>query len=159
MAAGAFLVGGETISWGQRLFYFHTSSALVHVNMQAETNLHNLALLKRHSSLDPKFLFPKILLFYFFLVPLAGRFFGRFSAFLVRIGLPLVPLSFGVAFAAIILKFRFVPWEKSLALRQAYMQLKQSDIIFFILISSIWFLFRPQDKPLVSSLENPSPSH
>ncbi|GEM_PF-5147262 len=144
MATGAFFVGGETISWGQRLFYFRTSSALVHVNMQAETNIHNLMLLKKHPLLDPKFMFPKILTAYFFFLPLLGRLSRPSSVFLGRIGLPLVPLSLGAAFAAIILKFRFLPWEKSLALRQAYMQLKQSDIIFFVMMSAVWFLFRPK---------------
>ena len=156
MAVGAFFVAGETISWGQRLFYFRTSTALVHVNMQAETNIHNLMLLKKYPILDPKFLFPKILMVYFFFLPLAARLSRPFSGFLGRIGLPLVPLSLGLAFATIIIKFRFVPWEQSLALRQAYMQLKQSDIIFFVLISSVWFLFRPQDKPSASGLEAPS---
>ena len=146
MAVGSFFVGGETISWGQRLFYFQTSSRLMHVNLQAETNLHNLAFLKKHSAIDPKFLFPKILLVYFFLVPLFARFSRPFSDWTGKIRLPVLPLSLGTAFAAVILKFRFLPWEKSLALRQAYMQLKQSDIIFFVMMAALWFLLNPSKE-------------
>ena len=155
MAVGSFFVGGETISWGQRLFYFQTSSRLMHVNLQAETNLHNLAFLKRHSVLDPKFLFPKILVGYFCLVPLLARFFRPFSGLIEKIRLPMLPLSLAAAFAAIILKFKFLPWDKSMALMQAYMQLKQSDIIFFVMMSALWFLRRPESGPAAAPAGNP----
>jgi hypothetical protein len=68
-----------------------------------------------------------------------------------------VPPSLGVLFAGIILKFRFVPWEKSLALRQAYMQLKQTDIIFFVMMAALWFLLRPQTPPSSSPLQAARP--
>lgn len=39
----AFLLAGEEISWGQRLFNLRTPESMVDLNMQAEMNLHNLA--------------------------------------------------------------------------------------------------------------------
>ena len=37
-----FWAAGEEISWGQRIFDFHTPSYLSEINQQNETNLHNL---------------------------------------------------------------------------------------------------------------------
>jgi hypothetical protein len=141
MAAGTFFVCGETISWGQRLFYFSSSAKLVNVNLQAETNIHNLGVFQNHHFLNMEFLFPKVLLVYFLLIPLLDKFAGSFSRFFGWIGLPVAPLSFGLLFVALTLKFRMVDWERSSILRQSYMQLKQSDIIFFVMIFAAWLLF------------------
>jgi len=42
LAVGAFVLAGEEISWGQRVFAFGTPEQLAGVNMQAETNVHNV---------------------------------------------------------------------------------------------------------------------
>lgn len=42
LAGGFLFVGGEEISWGQRLFGFDGPEALVEANLQSEANLHNL---------------------------------------------------------------------------------------------------------------------
>ncbi len=141
MAMGTFFVCGETISWGQRLFYFSSSAKMVNVNLQAETNIHNLGIFKKHHFLNTEFLFPKVLLVYFLIIPLLNRFSKIFSRFFTKIHLPVVPSSFGWTFVAVTLKFRLVNWDQSSILRQSYMQLKQSDIIFFVMIIACWFLF------------------
>ncbi len=45
MALVLFLLSAEEISWGQRVFHFHTPKNLVDLNLQSEMNLHNLAVL------------------------------------------------------------------------------------------------------------------
>lgn len=42
LAVGAFALAGEEISWGQRVFAFGTPEQLAAMNMQAETNVHNV---------------------------------------------------------------------------------------------------------------------
>lgn len=42
IAAAAFLLGMEEISWGQRIFGWDTPDILQEINLQNETNLHNL---------------------------------------------------------------------------------------------------------------------
>lgn len=42
MALGGFLIGGEELSWGQRIFGWHSPEYFVANNVQDETNLHNL---------------------------------------------------------------------------------------------------------------------
>jgi hypothetical protein len=42
LAAGCFLVGGEELSWGQRIFHYGTPEVLNENNVQGEANLHNI---------------------------------------------------------------------------------------------------------------------
>lgn len=42
LAVGAFALAGEEISWAQRVFAFGTPEQLATMNMQAETNVHNV---------------------------------------------------------------------------------------------------------------------
>ncbi|MGY1748888.1 hypothetical protein [Modestobacter sp. SYSU DS0511] len=42
VALGAFVLAGEEISWGQRVFAFDTPGELAAVNQQAEVNVHNV---------------------------------------------------------------------------------------------------------------------
>ncbi len=46
-AAGALLVAGEEISWGQRVFGWGTPEALDALNHQGETNIHNIRPVQR----------------------------------------------------------------------------------------------------------------
>ncbi|NQV22608.1 MAG: hypothetical protein HQ511_14440 [Rhodospirillales bacterium] len=41
-ALGSFIIAGEEISWGQRIFGFETPEAVAEINQQQETTLHNL---------------------------------------------------------------------------------------------------------------------
>jgi len=47
IAAGAFFVAGEEISWGQRLFGLALPEALAELNKQDEINVHNIAPVQR----------------------------------------------------------------------------------------------------------------
>src|SRR3954469_24381380 len=48
LAVLSFLVAGEEISWGQRIFHIKEPSGLAHVNEQGELNLHNIEGLNEH---------------------------------------------------------------------------------------------------------------
>lgn len=47
LALAAFVVAGEEISWGQRIFGWGTPEALNTVNKQQETNIHNIGIVQR----------------------------------------------------------------------------------------------------------------
>ncbi len=47
VAAAAFVVAGEEISWGQRILGFATPEALGNLNHQDETNIHNIGIIQR----------------------------------------------------------------------------------------------------------------
>ncbi|HEU4571347.1 MAG TPA: hypothetical protein VFR93_01570 [Candidatus Limnocylindrales bacterium] len=47
VAAAAFVVAGEEISWGQRILGLETPEVLDRINHQGETNIHNIPLIQR----------------------------------------------------------------------------------------------------------------
>ena len=79
----------EEISWGQRIFAIPTPEFLRSVNLQQETNLHNLKPLRASSNL----LTGAILLF-FVLVPPMARMFPWIARTAARFGLPVPGLRF-----------------------------------------------------------------
>ena len=106
-----FLIcGGEELSWGQRIFGWDTPQALERVNVQGETNLHNL---RWFHGLNPDgsrkspvamLLNTGRLLSLFGLglcgaVPLLDRLSPRARRMFRRISLPVVPLWIGALFA------------------------------------------------------------
>jgi hypothetical protein len=66
-----FFLGGEEISWGQRLFGWGTPAALRRVNAQDETDIHNLSIFQG-TKLDADRLFKLGWLCFFVLLPLAA---------------------------------------------------------------------------------------
>lgn len=71
-----FLMGGEEISWGQRLFGWGTPGALSSANKQDETNLHNLAPFQG-GEFDSGRLFRLACICFFLLLPVAARLWPR----------------------------------------------------------------------------------
>ena len=98
-----FLVGGEEISWGQRVFAIGTPETMREINVQGETNLHNVEGL--HQVVRALSLL--VLWGLFVVIPLAARF--RPTAKLVRaLGLPVA--NWGCALAIVVATaFMFVP--------------------------------------------------
>jgi len=98
-----FLVGGEEISWGQRIFAIGTPETMREINVQGETNLHNIEGL--HQVVRALSLL--ILWGLFVAIPLAARF--RPTAGLVRaLGLPVA--NGGCALAVVVATaFMIVP--------------------------------------------------
>jgi len=102
LAAACFLVAGEEVSWGQRLLGLGTPDALADVNVQGETNLHNIegvhGVVRAVSVL--------VLVTLFALLPLAARHIGMVRDLVDRLRFPLPPpaaavlVLAGVAFMA-----------------------------------------------------------
>jgi len=98
-----FVCFGEEISWGQRLFGWDTPDAWNHVNLQHETNLHNLRLFQgsigqnhvAFSLLNHNTLFATCVLGLCVVIPLLNRLWGRASCFLRRIRFPVTQLWIG----------------------------------------------------------------
>jgi hypothetical protein len=78
-----FVCGGEEISWGQRLFGFEGPEALLEVNKQKETNLHNIGSISLFA--NAIFLFSLV---FFLFVPRLLRRDATLAAYLRYLGLP-----------------------------------------------------------------------
>jgi len=96
MSVVLFLVTGEEISWGQRLFGYKSPSAVTRFNVQGETNLHNLSPIhgwQRLASLT--FIFTLSLA-----IPLLFRWVPTFREQLVQANAPVFPLWSNVLFGS-----------------------------------------------------------
>ncbi len=99
VAAFFIFVGGEEISWGQRLFGFQTPESIVDNNVQGEMTLHNLtlfdrggAVLNQHTALN------LIALFMGVIVPFSYRFIPPLRKLMIRLNFPPVPLAVSMWF-------------------------------------------------------------
>jgi hypothetical protein len=159
---------GEEISWGQRLFNWGTPAPLAQINLQGETNIHNITIFyfadaqghrKSFWALMLNFdqLFSIFCFTFCFLIPILDKSILRFSKWVRRLNLPLVPIWMGVLFPLnnlthIIIKlyFRNSLWRY---------QSEVKEVVFAILFAalSIWFLTEIQ-KNRASGLNRTSNS-
>ncbi len=87
-------VGGEEISWGQRLFGFETPEAISSNNVQGEATLHNLAIFDRGGAiLNQHTMLNLIALTMGVMIPLCYRFVPMARVMADRLGYPAPPVS------------------------------------------------------------------
>lgn len=86
-----FLLFGEEISWGQRIFGLVTPPSLNQVNVQGETNFHNVDGIHQHI----RMLGLLVCLAICYLIPLADRYVPRLNALIQRLRMPVFPLWAG----------------------------------------------------------------
>ena len=104
LALGTFLVAGEEISWGQRIFGISTPTSLEDTNVQGELNLHNLEGVNG----SIRAISVMIVIVLFVIVPLAHRWVPVARRTLDRLRAPHVPLL-AVPLALVALAFMVVP--------------------------------------------------
>ncbi|HHQ48787.1 MAG TPA: hypothetical protein ENK19_07880 [Acidobacteria bacterium] len=109
LAVLLFICFGEEISWGQRIFGWRTPPAIASLNLQGETNLHNLELFHpRNPDGTPKGFLPLLLnmnrlfalfwLAYCVVLPLLARRSETTRSLAARLGVPIPPLWIGGLF-------------------------------------------------------------
>lgn len=145
---------GEEVSWGQRAFHWMTPEWLKEINLQGETNLHNIALFHGKKVdgtqksglamlLTMNRLFSLFWLGFCVVVPVAYKFSRRMSGWCDWVGLPIVPLWIGGLFLAHALVFQLV--YESLAhadpsVRDGINELKESNYAVLFLFLALWEL-------------------
>ena len=90
-----FLMAGEEISWGQRIFDIETPAALKEINVQGEINFHNLL------GYFFDHIFIAAIFSYGFLLPFLAHYYPIFSKACGRFGIPLA--SYGLAWGFLML--------------------------------------------------------
>lgn len=105
-----FLAFGEEISWGQRILGVETPEFIKENNIQGEINLHNLEVFstkkvdgEMKSGLLSKWLtvsrmFQVFWFSFAVIIPILSYFSKNISRFIIRIGIPIVPLWIGSLF-------------------------------------------------------------
>lgn len=97
LALFAFLCGGEEISWGQRILEFESPDVFKQINVQSETNLHNIGSISIFSNA-----FFLITIVFFLLIPyLISKYFGqkRYLKYFLPISSPQTVLVFAITLA------------------------------------------------------------
>lgn len=146
----------EEISWGQRIFNWETPELFNQINLQKETNLHNIWLFdstesdsSRKSTMHTMLfnmnrLFAIFWLSFCVIVPIIDRFSLRMRNFFKTIGLPITPLWIGMLFVThaivfqIIYSFIDLPHD----VRNSVNELKESNYAFIFSIFAYYELRR-----------------
>ena len=82
------MVGGEEISWGQRIIGMKTPEVLADLNVQRETNLHNIDGIQQHVRKVGLLVVLSIAM----LMPITQRWMRSFRTLYARFSIPVVPL-------------------------------------------------------------------
>ncbi len=150
-----FLFGcGEEISWGQRLLGFDTPDSIARVNLQRETNIHNLTIFHRRDAwgeeksgltlwLSVERMFSLFWLTYCFVIPLLVGAIRPIRRRLERINLPIVPLCLGVFFPlnyAIAKSIELGLGGETSPLHWPLLEIKESCFAALFLLTAVYFL-------------------
>lgn len=142
-AALFVFAAGEEISWGQRLFDWQTPEVLQTLNVQQETNLHNLAGL--HGKLEH--LFNAFCLLYMLLLPLLANAWPALRRRCERWRVPLAPPAFGLLLALntlLAMAVYFSPQVFQDTTRHAVSELRETHIaLIFTLFAWLEYRRRP----------------
>lgn len=139
---------GEELSWGQWIFHWQTPDLWRQINVQGETNIHNLVMFNNNKTgsweafwaemLDMNRMFSFFWLTYFFVFPILNMSISRFSAWVGRLNIPLVPIWMAILYplnyliAKIIeLHFINVGWGHQVEIRESYFEV-------LLLMFSLW---------------------
>ncbi len=82
-----FIVAGEEISWGQRLFGFATPEILQNVNIQKEITIHNIEVI--HGNI--RWIGLLVVSGICFIIPITNRFIATLRRFYKRMKIPIYP--------------------------------------------------------------------
>jgi hypothetical protein len=145
---------GEEVSWGQRFVNWNTPGWLEAINLQGETNLHNIEVFhgsKRDGTprtgfadmLQMNRLFAIFWLIFCVVTPLAYKFSRRVRVWCEWIGLPIVPLWIGGLFIVHAMVFQLI-WtivtQTNPGIRFDINELKESNYAIIFLILAFWEL-------------------
>ena len=141
---------GEEISWGQRIFNWQTPAQLAQMNVQSETNIHNIEIFNyidlegNRKSFWARFLdFNRIYsIFWFtfcFVIPLLDKYIVGFSKWIRRVNLPIVPLWMGVLFPLNYLTYKVIELYFLNPLWQTQSEVKEMVFTILFVSASLWF--------------------
>lgn len=136
-AFGFFVMFGEEISWGQRIFELSVPEVIKKINVQHELNIHNLF------GYFADHLFAAGIFIYGFVVPILARTSTFFHKLFGYIGLPVASLGLAIGFMMISMMYdwtiyRFLPIPRHL--RIAELQELLASIAFCLLMYESWLL-------------------
>lgn len=165
-----FFVGfGEEISWGQRIFNFHTPEILKEHNLQDEVSIHNLGIFQVRTAEGQRksnwalllHVNVHFILFWFaycIIIPILNRFNLTISEWFKKINLPMVPIWIGIFFLANLIVSRMIGVrisgdihslvEISGDILNALMEIEECNFAFLFLLVSLYLFQNNGNKEL-----------
>jgi len=148
-----FFGAGEEISWGQRIFHFHTPDILRH-NIQQEFNLHNLPLFDVKTdmhNMKTGFIATHLSMVYLFkafcfsigiIIPFLYNISAPFQKLMDKINFPVPPLWLGLFFLvnSIIYSEVLTPIIKYDITKWPFIETREGIPPFIFLVIAVWFI-------------------
>ena len=142
---------GEEISWGQRIFNWQTPALWWQMNFQHETNIHNLTLFHNLDAtgsrktfwaelLDMNRMFSLFWLVYFFVFPILNQTISRFSDWVRRVNIPLVPIWMAVLYPLNYLVSKIIQLYLANGSYAPQVEIKEAYYEVLFTATGIWFL-------------------
>ena len=142
LAVGLLFIGGEEISWGQRIFGIRTPEVIESLNDQGELNLHNIGALEKTALSKKGFnaAFLGLVFLYAAVIPVAVRLSGRFRHFTETLNLPLPPPLLCCTLVAALVGFEVVKRLADASKADAIGELREANLQVLFLLLACWFL-------------------
>lgn len=140
-----FLGFGEEISWGQRIFGLETPDSLARINVQNETNIHNLTIF---NVLNANRLFQAFWFAYCIMLPVLNGLIPRLARVMKKMGIPVVPIFMSGLFLANYVVSRAVNLGVPASLYHGVVEVKEcmAGILFFGTMFWFYCLLRNQPR-------------
>ena len=154
MALLLFFGGGEEISWGQRIFHFNTPANLKSMNVQRETNIHNIEIFNHtnfdgtikhgwHRLLEISFLFRIFCVLFGFVLPLCTFHLKPVNRLMRSLKVPIPPITIGIFFIFSWLAFRLtlaiIPKDRSVQYYDTASEIFEFLSSYVLLLTAIYF--------------------
>ena len=140
-AIGLLFIGGEEVSWGQRIIHAQTPGVFAGANAQGEMNIHNLAILEDIGPFEKSFnlAFIVAVLTYCVVIPILKIYSTKFANFIERINLPLTAPSLCLLAVVIIAPMEIIK-RLSDPLWQRYVgEIRESNLQLLFMMMGLWF--------------------
>ncbi|MHB1325197.1 MAG: hypothetical protein ACYC0L_03170 [Thermoleophilia bacterium] len=160
-----FMGSGEEISWGQQIFHWDTPEFIKEINVQGETNIHNIRVFSEapgadggksiwRATLNFNRLFTLFGVAFCILIPITAKASLRISSWLKRVGIPLVPLWLGALFMLSYIFLKFAQTNTTdLAMKLDYVEIAESNLSFVFFVITLWWVINLKsgstDRPTV----------
>jgi hypothetical protein len=140
-----FVIFGEEISWGQRIFGVPTPGFLEEINVQREIGFHNLRIFRgvfRANRLLQYFCFT-----FAVLLPVVHATIPRLASWIRKINIPIVPISISLLFVGNYILSRMFNAYVSDVLNHSVIEVMEFNFGVLFLGATTWFLCSLSPKP------------
>ena len=133
-----FLIFGEEMSWGQRIFGLTTPGFLEEINVQREIGFHNIWVFE--GMFRANWLLQYFCFFFAVLLPVVHATIPRVTRWIKKVNIPIVPMSIGLLFIGNYVLSRIFNAHVSSILSHSVIEVMELNFAILFLGVAVWFL-------------------